>query len=251
VTDALRYLLAGLIVLLSHFQEGITGFGCTVLALPFVVLLVGLRMSVPVLVMQAWVTALFIVLEARRFIAWVEFAHILVPVASGLPLGMWIAKILPEDGLKWALAAFMVGVGIEGLLRNPCTSQSLSTSRPKKHWLARTFLFGGGVIHGAFGTGGPLVVAYAARTLPNKSLFRVTLCLLWLVLNTVMIGHWFISKSLSQEVLFLTIVCLPFTLVGVVLGNAVHYRVNECIFRRVVYIVLIGSGVLLVWSPVR
>jgi len=39
----------GIIVFLSFTMEGITGFGCTALALPFCTLLVGVKLSVPVL----------------------------------------------------------------------------------------------------------------------------------------------------------------------------------------------------------
>ena len=43
------YFLLGWVVLITHFLEGITGFGCTVLALPFAILLVGTKQAVPVL----------------------------------------------------------------------------------------------------------------------------------------------------------------------------------------------------------
>ena len=51
-------LLFGMVVLITHFLEGITGFGCTVLALPFCIMLVGIKAAVPVLVILAWILAL-------------------------------------------------------------------------------------------------------------------------------------------------------------------------------------------------
>jgi len=250
VSDPIRYALVGLIVLLTHFQEGITGFGCTVLALPFIVLLLGLHVAVPVLVIQAWVLALYIVLESRRQIVWAEFGRIVVLVGLGLPFGIWMAKAVPETGLKWLLAVFMVTVGAEGLTRTARPPSPGGMSR-RARWFTSSLLPIGGVVHGAFGTGGPMVVAYAAKAIPDKSLFRVTLCLLWLSLNTVMIGQWIASSSLDARTLAITAFCLPFTLLGMVLGNAAHYRINEVAFRRLVYGVLVASGVVLVWSLVQ
>lgn len=248
MTDPVRYGLVYLIVLLTHFQEGITGFGCTVLALPFITLLLGLKVAVPVLVIQAWVLALFIVIEARRHIVWAEFGKIVALVGLGLPFGIWMANVMPEAGLKWVLAFFMIVVGASGLARQAAESGTMPPMTARTRWLTSSLLPLGGVIHGAFGTGGPMVVVYAARALTDKSLFRVTLCLLWLTLNTVLIGQWIASSSLDAYILQLSALCLPFTLVGLVVGNVTHYRVNEVTFRRLVYAVLIASGIVLVWS---
>lgn len=249
MSDPIRYALVGLIVLVTHFQEGITGFGCTVLALPFVVLLLGLHVAVPVLVIQAWVLSLYIVLEARRQIVWAEFGRIVLLVGVGLPFGMWMAKTMPETALKWLLAVFMVAVGAEGLVAT--TKPPSGDMSRRARWFTTSLLPIGGVVHGAFGTGGPMVVAYAAKAIPDKSLFRVTLCLLWLSLNTVMIGQWIASSSLDAGTVTTAAFCLPFTVLGMILGNRAHYRIREVPFRRLVYGVLVASGGVLVWSLLR
>ena len=251
MNDFVRYGLVGLIVLLTHFQEGITGFGCTVLALPFVVLLLGLKVAVPVLVIQAWILALCIAVESRRRIVWAEFGKIVALVGLGLPFGIWMAKVLPESGLRWVLAFFMIAVGGQGLMTQGAAEGTARTVSGAARRLTTSLLPLGGIIHGAFGSGGPLVVAYATKALPDKKLFRVTLCLLWFVLNTALIAQWIASSSLNGQILRLSAFCLPFTLVGLVLGNVAHYRINEAAFRRLVYAVLIASGLVLLWSLVR
>jgi len=250
VSDVVRYGLVAVIVFLTHVQEGITGFGCTVLALPFVMLLLGLHVAVPVLVIQAWVLTVYIVFIARREIVWAEYGRIVALAGIGLPLGIWMSGAMPEAGLKWVLAAFMVGVGIHGLLKQAAVAGTESNVSSKARLLASSLLPLGGIIHGAFGSGGPLVVIYATKALPDKSLFRVTLCMLWLTLNTILITQWAIRSTLNGHILRLTLLCLPFTVVGMVLGNVVHHRVNEILFRRIVYAVLAASGIALVLSIV-
>jgi len=247
--DAVRYGLVAVVVFSTAFQEGITGFGCTVLALPFVTLLLGLNVAIPVLVIQAWVLALLIVLESRRHIVWHEFRHIALLVGVGLPLGMWLRQSVSEHDLKWIVAGFMVAVGVQGLARQFVGGQH-SKMTPRKKLFTSMFLPLGGVIHGAFATGGPLVVIYAARAITDKTLFRVTLCMVWVVMNTILIGQRMASSTLPGSTVKTAMCCLPFTLLGLVFGNRAHYRINERAFRKVVYSVLIASGIVLVWSLV-
>lgn len=235
-------LLIGGIVFLTHYQEGITGFGCSVLALPFVTMLVGLQMAVPVLVILGWLIAIGIVLLDKRGIEWNEFGIIVVLAGIGLPVGMWASGSLPENTLKWVLAVFMILVGIHGVIR-----QGLRYTPPKEMTLRRRLMLSvfvpmGGIMQGAFASGGPLVVIYGTRAMPNKSVFRGTLCIVWIVTNAIMIGRFAIKGALTPDVLRLTGICVPFVLAGMLLGNRSHYRVNEVMFRRIVYGVLIAAG---------
>lgn len=248
MSDLERYLLVGLIVFFTHFQEGVTGFGCTVLALPFVALLLGLKVAVPMLVMLAWILSLFIVIAARKRIVWREYLRIIALAAPGLPVGLWVAHVLPEEGLKWVLAFFMVGIGVNGLIRQIAKSGEDGEISPRAKLLLSAFIPIGGVIQGAFGSGGPLVVVYASRLLTDKSVFRVTLCLVWLTLNGTLITQWAVRSMITAETLRLAALCLPFTITGMLLGNLAHHRIDETAFRILVYSVLIASGGMLVWS---
>ena len=117
MSEIVRYSLIAIIIFLTHFQEGVTGFGCTVLALPFIALLVGLKTAVPVLFLQAWVLTGYIVLVARKDIVWREYWRILLIAGLGFPFGLLLRERTPEVGLKWVLAAFMVLIGIQGMFR--------------------------------------------------------------------------------------------------------------------------------------
>lgn len=254
--DYIRYGLVALIVLLTHVQEAITGFGCTVLALPFVTLLLGLDVAVPVLVFQAWVLVLYIVIVSRKNMVWKEYGHIVILMGLGLPVGIWMSQSMPEAQLKWVLAAFMVGIGIQGLVRQYRNIQMPSKISPKTRRLASLFIPLGGIIHGAFGSGGPLVVIYATRALTEKSLFRVTLCMVWLTVNTILLGQWVvmplldhrIATRITPEVLYLSALFLPFTVVGTLMGDKAHHRIDEDLFRKIVYFVLAAAGIVLAWS---
>ncbi len=244
--DFLTCALLCLLVLVTYFQEAVTGFGCTVLALPFAIMLLGgVDEAKPVLVMLALVLNVGIALLGRKDVVWKEFAIILALVAVGLPAGVWMAKALPEEWLKLILGAFMIAIGIQGLLTLG-SGKFVKASR-RTRLLASGFLPIGGIIHGAFGSGGPLVVIYATRALADKSVFRVTLAMSFILINAAVISVWTAQDVITIRHVYLAAMCLPFTLTGLFIGDHVHYRMNELAFKRMVYGVLTAAGVALAW----
>lgn len=247
--DYVRFGIIAVIIFLTHFQEGVTGFGCTVLALPFLALLIGLKISVPILVLQAWVLTAYIVLIARRDIVWKEYALVLGIAGIGFPVGIYMRQTVPEVGLKWVLGFFMILVGIHGLVKY-LTRPKADLSGGRSRWLTAPLLPIGGFIHGAFGSGGPLAVIYATKALPNKSNFRATLCMVWLTLNTILCTQFITSGELSPRILRITAFCMPFNILGMVVGNWAHHRMDELLFRRIVYAVLTLAGIAIILSIV-
>lgn len=253
MSDLTRYALVGFIVLLGNYQQGVTGFGSNVLALPFVILLLGLDRAVPLLVVQAWVLALLMVAEARRHIDWREYRRVVLLAAAGLPVGLWLARALPEHALRWALVVFMGGVGVEGLIREMAATAPEGVRAPRRRvsrWF-RLLVPLGGMMQGAFGTGGPPIVVYADRALRDKSVFRATLSLVWLTLNTVLVATFLATGRLNYELGWLNLACLPATLLGMWLGTHTHYRLNERAFRLSVYGALLLAAGVLAWSLLK
>ena len=249
MSDYTRYGLVALIVFLTHFQDGITGFGSAALALPFLAILIGLKLSVPALIILGWLMSIFIILQSRQHIVWREYAIIMVLAGIGMPVGVWLSGFLPEYQLKWILAIFMVVIGIHGFIRQFAKNKSDGPiSAREKRWLSG-FVPLGGIMQGAFGAGGPLIVIYATRAFRDKGVFRCTLCLLWATLNPLLIAtRWAAGHKIDMAVLRVVAICLPSMLLGLVLGSIAHHKADEVTFRRIVYGVLVLSGFMLVWS---
>ena len=238
-------LLLGLIVFVTQTLEGITGFGSTVLALPFAAMILGLNAAIPILAAHTWLLVIYVVFVSWRRIVWKEFGFIVLYVLIGLPIGYLLFKNLDDTYLKGILSLFMIGVGINGIrATRRCQVESQAGPVRKSH-LMRFLLFLGGIVHGAFATSGPFVVIYASKALKDKALFRVSLCLLWLVLNTILMVMWTADGRWTPEVRYGLLVSLPFLLGGILLGDYLHHRVNERFFRLVVYGVLAISGLVL------
>ena len=246
--DYIRYGLVALVVFLTHFQNSITGFGSAALALPFLVVLIGLEVAVPVLILLGWLIAVLIVIQSWRQIVWREYAIITILTLIGMPVGVWIAGVLPETALKLLLAVFMAAVGVQGLIEQFATSRKDAVISPVAKRLLAGFLPLGGIVQGAFGTGGPVIIIYATKALRDKGIFRVTLCLLWATINPIVIAmRWHAGHPLDANTLRVVGICVVPMLLGLALGSRAHHRVNEVTFRRIVYAVLILSAVMLAY----
>ena len=138
-------------------------------------------------------------------------------------------------------------MGIRGLLSLRHQKNTLPDSAPcKKSFLFRLILFLGGIIQGAFSSGGPVVVMYASKALKEKSKFRAVLSSLCLTTNTVMVTKWTLSGKVWTPQLGKMILCaLPFIICGMVFGDFLHHKVDQKKFTFLVYAVLIIAGCML------
>ncbi|MHB8071657.1 MAG: sulfite exporter TauE/SafE family protein [Candidatus Cryosericum sp.] len=241
---ALTAVLFGCVVLVTHFIQGVTGFGCAVLAMPFCILLTGIDTARPVLTVLALVLDVYLLMISWKEVDWRQYLRILLFVLPGLPVGMIAYNILPRATLIHILAAFMAVVGIQGLI-----TQLRPGSRPPKPWpmwLLNVLLFVGGAVQGAFTSGGPPVIIYAAQMLKDKSSFRATLVAMWTTLNVFIIADILFRHKLAGVPGKLVLTSLPFLAVGGILGDVAHRRISGEGFTRLIYIVLLLSAVFMV-----
>lgn len=246
-------LIAGCVVFSTFTVEGIAGFGATVMALPFIAMLIGIERAVPMLSSLGVLLSLFIVLRSWRNLDLKEYVFIVLHVGIGVPVGLFMMDYLPKEQLIGLLICFMFFVGIKGLVSVFKSNEKTAAPEPcKKNLLSRFILFLGGVVQGAFSSGGPIVVMYASKALTEKSRFRASLSSLWLTTNTIMVVKWTVSGNVWTPQLGKMILCaLPFVIGGMVFGDYLHHKVDQKKFTILVYTVLIIAAVMLSGNLIR
>jgi len=227
------------IVFLAHMLEGITGFGSTALSIPFLSVLLGVEIAKPLLMLYTLFLSIYILIRAYRDIDWKSLAVILGMAALGLPIGLLLYNRLPREILMITLGIFMVIISIRGLL---FTFGIVKENGEPKNWLLLLALFCGGMIQGAFGSGGPLFILYTTQKIKEKSRFRATMCLVWLVLNSVLLIQMQLANQLSPEMWRFSLYGAPALIAGALLGNYAHKKVSDAAFTKLIYSVLLVSG---------
>lgn len=228
------------VVTMSHILEGITGFGCTVVAMPFCIYLLGAKTAIPVLVILSLLFDLALVIPYYKKIVWRQLLVIVGFVIFGIPIGVLIFKWVPENILTRAIGVFMIGMSIYGIAKMYISSVAQVEI---KMWVKKLLLFIGGIVHGAFGASGPFIIVYAEGAIRSKEVFRTTLAFVWVILNSFIVIQYYYSGFLTPHVLDLTMYAIIPIFIAYFIGNYIHKKADERMFSIMIYVVLFISGI--------
>ena len=229
-------------VFAAFLAEAVAGFGGTILALGLGAQLMPLSLLLPVLVPVNLLLSAGIALQGRDVIDVRLLGRRILPaMIVGMPLGL-LAYRLAGGGLRPVFAGLVVVLAVFELVKIATRRVAVVRRAPVA---AGGLLFLGGVVHGAYGTGGPLVVLAAGGELGDKRAFRATLALLWLLLNCVLLIGFIADGHIGRWSLGRSAMLVPAALAAIRLGERVAARVPERPFRLMVALLLGAAGVLL------
>ncbi len=243
VTAPLVWSLLATLVCFAFAAETALGFGAMVLSLALGAQLVPLDALLPTILPLNLALSLYLVLRTwrsvdRRFL----FRRLLPPMAVGVPLGVLAFAELPRQLLVRGFGAFVVVLAVGELVQAVRKSEPRMLRRP----LRIALLVLGGAIHGAFATGGPLIVYVASREVQGKHAFRATLSALWALLGVVIVVSLGASGKLTATTMKGSALLIVPCAVGLLIGEVVHRRVEAARLRVAVFVLLLIAGALLV-----
>jgi uncharacterized membrane protein YfcA len=237
-----HWLLA--IVALGFSVEGTLGFGATVIAVALGSLLVPIDRLLPAFVPLNMCLSAYLGGRYRHEVRWdLLLRRVLPAMLAGLPLGLFAFARVAAAPMKLAFGLFVIVLSAIELGRAAETDDA--PGRPLSRTGAVCCLALGGVIHGAFGTGGPLAVYVLGREPTTKAGFRATLSALWLTLNTVLVGSYVALGKVDASSLRTTAYLAVSLVAGLGLGELLHDRVPARVFRKLVFVMLAVAGMVL------
>lgn len=229
------------VVALAFTVESTLGFGATVITVSLGSLFLPMQSVLPAFVpVNLCLSLVLAARNARHADLRLLVTRIVPGMLLGLPLGMWAFSSLPEPVLRRAFGVFLL------LLSIPMLLGGKGATNPLSRGVSFVLLWLAGVIHGAFATGGPMVVYVLSRSDVGKTAFRATLAFLWAGLAVVLVARFAWGGFLDRERALLSAKLLAPMLVGLVVGNALHGRIAEATFRKAVNGMLLVFGVILV-----
>ncbi|MFA6034421.1 MAG: sulfite exporter TauE/SafE family protein [Myxococcota bacterium] len=236
--------ILAVVIVAAQTVETITGFGATVIALALGAQIFPVETLVMALVLIGLPQSLWIVARGWRHLDRRTLLLKILPLCgAGLAAGRLLEGRLDGAQLKLALGIFVIAVSSVELAR---LVRNSGRTAPMPRMAGGAVLLGGGFVHGIFATGGPLIVYYASRAIPDKAAFRVTLSVLWLILNVTLCVTWLAGPGIKPESLLIAAWMIAPLAAGIVLGELLHGRINDLVFRKVVQALLLIIGVLLV-----
>lgn len=236
--EIINLLLLALILVLAHAVETTIGFGDTIIALGFGLFIFPLQVLLPALVVLAILQSTWMVIRWHRHVRWRPLLLFILPLAGvGMLMGIFIRDWANEHLLMVMLGSFIMlvaAVELAGLYIRK------KVAGPLPRWLAVPVVIGGGIFHGLFATGGPLIVYYAGREIHEPAEFLSTISVLWLILNIVLFATMWAAGQAGLQSVLMAAVVLPGFIIGVIVGSLV--KVKALTFKVLTWAVLFIVG---------
>lgn len=222
-------------VFISNIVQALTGFAGVMLSIPPTILLYGPDMAKAVINVICWLVCALLMFQNRKYINPKELLRIVVFMLVGMAIGIHLYNVVNPHILVPLYGAIIVGVALKNLI----FKQSASVL---PNWIAIPVLLGAGIIHGMFASGGALLVVYLVATFRDKDSFRANVASVWTILNLVLMFNDY-EKGLYNTEFFelLGLGVIPLV-IAIYLGNKIHDMINQKMFNRVTYCLLLAAG---------
>lgn len=237
--EPVKCLAFAAVIFFANVIQAVTGFAGVMLALPPSMLLFGPDMAKAAVNAVNWAACAYLAWHNRAYLVRREFFRIIGWMLAGIAAGLWLYGAVDAALLIPLYGAIIIAVALKNLLLK-------RSDRPLPRWAPVPILFGAGVIHGMFVSGGALLVLYLAATFRDKHAFRANASAVWAVLNLFLMIADFEKGLYDAE--FFTLTALAFLPLGaaVWLGNAIHSRINQSLFNHLTYGLLLLSGAMII-----
>ncbi|TAL39881.1 MAG: sulfite exporter TauE/SafE family protein [Spirochaetes bacterium] len=231
------------VLVFAHTTETILGFGATVIAFGLGAHIYPVSTLLVMLVLLALAQNLWLFARWFRHIEWrLVLTRIGPAVLPGVALGMLLRSRADETLLKTILGIFIICVSVMDLVLLAAPEKREPRRLPAPAGIA--VLFAGGIFHGLFATGGPLIVYYAGKVFASQESMRGTLSFVWIVLNSIILTGLIAAGAVTVEAMRSTALLAPGLIAGIAIGSAIRVKDNH--FKVFTYVMLLFIGIALV-----
>jgi uncharacterized membrane protein YfcA len=222
------------VVLIAGTAQTVAGFGFALIAVPFLVTVLGVRETIVVATILGIANAALVQRGAWRHTPRPTVVTMLAGSLAGMPLGLLVLLHAPQDALRLA-------VGVASIAMAAAIVFGGALSLPGRRGEALAGLISG-ALNTSVGMNGPPVVLYLQdRRLPPQA-FRAALSAFFLVTNIVTLALLAASGVVNSDAAVLAAAALPSVLIGSVAGHALLPRLSHETFRRMVLVLLVVTS---------
>jgi len=233
------------IILIAYVVFGLTGFGSSVTAMPFLALLYPLHFAVPFMLLLDLTASLLLSSRNYRSVDRAELFYLGSFTLAGLILGVTLLIYLPTEHLQLALGIFVLASALRALFFPSATMTPIARS-----WSAPMGIAGGAAT-AMFGTGGPLYAAYLTRRIHEKTALRATMGALITMSAMVRLVMFSAAGFLAQQnLILLAAISLPCVFIGLYAGSHLHLRLPSKQVILIVWLTLAFGGACLILKSI-
>ncbi len=233
-------LITAIIVFIAAFIRSALGFGEALIAMPLLVIFLGLTTATPVVGLVALTLSIVILQKDWRFADFKLTGRLVLSSVMGIPLGLFLLKGVADAFMNGLLGVVLIAYAIYKILSPELLLKN------DRFGLVYLFGFISGILGGAYNTNGPLVVIYANLRRWPAHQFRSTMQSYFLPTGLFMVMGQGFAGLWTGKVMTLYLCSLPLMLLAVYIGRKVHMAFAQAQFDRVINVVLLLMGLLLI-----
>ncbi|OXS63940.1 hypothetical protein B1B00_03235 [Bacillus sp. DSM 27956] len=225
-----------LIILCASILQTSTGFGFSIMATPFLLLLYPPKEAIQINLILSLVISLALIVSIRRDIDFTLVKRFVIGSMPGLFLGIVVFTLIDMSLLKVVISLVIMLLTILLIMKFRITQST-----------PRDFLAGGlsGVLTTSIGMPGPPLLLYFSGTGTKKEKLRGTTLAFYLFIYLVSLGIQVNVAGTTLTVWKSSLQALPAVAVGLLSGQALFSKINQKLFQIVTYVLLLFSGIYL------
>lgn len=240
--------------LAAGFTQGFAGFGSTVIALPLLVAVLGMRVAVPLGCLMALAINVALVGRMLGHVRRGPLTVLLLTSLPGMAVGGRLLSVAPEAWLEGLLGAMVLAFTVFAARSVPGADGGAvpvpsvdAAGTPLRHAVTVAVGLVSGALGAAVGINGPPVVAWAMRQGWGRHALKSTLAGYFLLAGVGIVGVQGLHGEITGRVLLLFCVGLPALAAGLYGGHLCFGRLDEAAFRKVLLGLFAVSGAGLLW----
>jgi len=224
------------VILLASILQTSTGFGFSILAIPFLLLLFEPKEAIQINIILSLFISISLLTTIKRDIDFGVIKRFVIGSAVGLPMGMMIFVFLDVEKLKFGISLIILLVMVMLILK-------LRIHQSK----SRDLFVGGlsGSLTSSIGMPGPPLLLYFSGTETSKEKLRGTTLAYYLFIYSTALIMQIIFVGTNKKIWMASSFALPLVLVGLYLGQILFKRINQRTFRLFTYVILLFTGIYL------
>ena len=228
-------LLPFLALVLGAFTQSMTGFGSALVAMAILPPLLGLDVAAPVVAATGLALESLLTLRYRQALRVDAIWRSLVASVAAAPLGVVLLRHVEERVALFALGLLLALYALYALIgfRLP------NLEHPMWAWIAGAL---SGLLGGAYNTAGPPIIVYGNCRGWDAAQFKSNLSGFFVINSLFVTASHFFNGSFTPDVTRTILLCLPATVTGFLLGQAMDRWLNPELFRKVVLVLLVALG---------
>jgi uncharacterized protein len=194
--------------------------------------------AIVVLTLYALVFSVVVAFQLRRDLTPRALIDLLIGTVAGTPIGVWGLASLPVSAINLLIGLVLVLVVV-------LEFRGVMPSHLVGRWWGLATGFLAGVIGGAVGTPGPPVIVYATtQGWGPRTMKANTMAFFVANQGAILLGYWWAGLLTRETADVAAAFALP-ALAGVGAGVALFGRLDPVVFRRIVFGMLLVSGLVL------